>query len=122
INALMQRGADVSARWINGKTYLHVAAQNDDSQMVEKLLKHGLDVYLVDLDNLTALDYAIRRLHLKTVEALLKNGSLVKENETGNIWEFRDLIRRIKPNPRRSVKLAQIFDQYNVKLGASFML
>lgn len=50
LNVLLSRGATVDARDVDGRTPLHLAAQNLDPRAVQRLLGHGADVNAQDRD------------------------------------------------------------------------
>jgi ankyrin repeat protein len=68
--ALLERGAPVSARQAVGWTALHAAAQNGDKAMVELLLKHGADPRMTNDEGITAVDLAKKGGHADVVALL----------------------------------------------------
>ena len=43
----------------NGRTFLHQAVQENNIKIVEKIIEHGADVNLQDVEGITALDWAV---------------------------------------------------------------
>ena len=76
LKLLLEFGADVQQRGLNGWFPLHVAAHHDDTDAIELLLSHGADVNArtnVD-DYETALEESERGGKMKAIEVLRKAG------------------------------------------------
>jgi uncharacterized protein len=56
--SLLDNGAPVNARQMQGWTPLHAAAQNGDVPLIELLLQHGADPRIANDDGITALELA----------------------------------------------------------------
>jgi len=57
-DTLIKSGADINATNSKGKSILHIAVQeNANVEIVRFLLKSGVNVNAVDLENRTALEY-----------------------------------------------------------------
>jgi ankyrin repeat protein len=56
--SLLAKGADVNARFPNGKTVLMMAADNCNRSVVQAILDRGADITAKDSDGATALVYA----------------------------------------------------------------
>ena len=65
---------EINARNAAGQTCLMLAAQSSTLQEAQLLLKHGADVSLRDLNDWTALDYAME--HNGPVELLKRAGGV----------------------------------------------
>lgn len=82
IQALLKAGADVSACNINRETPLHIAAGNDDGEIVKAILTANMNI--IDLkENLgcSALNLAIRNGSNEVLEVLLRKGAKVEIND-----------------------------------------
>ncbi|KAI8514584.1 Unconventional myosin-XVI [Branchiostoma belcheri] len=75
VKLLIQHGADVGARDIDGGTALHLAIRNGHTRIVELLIQHGADVTARDKDDMTALHWASRNGHTGVVELLVQHGA-----------------------------------------------
>ncbi len=75
IKALLQRGADPTARDRSGSTPLILAVQKGDHALCELLLKYGADAEAQDRKNKTALDYAKERYHSAIITLLRQHGA-----------------------------------------------
>ena len=75
IAKLLKKGQDVSAVDNNGFTSLHIAAQQGNVDVVELLLREGINVAINIKDNrgLTPLHWAIQNGHSEVVKILLQN-------------------------------------------------
>ncbi|KAK9890720.1 hypothetical protein WA026_012068 [Henosepilachna vigintioctopunctata] len=73
VKYLVERGADINQANYNGGTCLINSVQS--SPLCEFLLKNGADVNARDIQNKTALHYAIQEHRLETTKLLLKNGA-----------------------------------------------
>lgn len=67
---LIQRGADINARYTLNITPLHVAAKKGDANAVRLLIQHGADVYLLNQLNESALECAIWYFSTDVVDIL----------------------------------------------------
>jgi len=76
VRLLLRRGVStINEQDTDGRTALHVAAQGDDEEMVETLMKHGADPKVVDNQGLDALYCAVEMGHEEIVEMLLDANS-----------------------------------------------
>ena len=78
--SLIDAGADVNARDIDGWTPLMYAALNGHTEIVELLIESGADVNAEDNNGQTVLMFATRGGHTEIVEILIKAGADVKTN------------------------------------------
>ena len=68
---LVERGANVNARDLNGWSYLHYASQRDSISDVRLALEKGADINLgTAFEGQTALDIAMSKGHHTIVELL----------------------------------------------------
>jgi O-glycosyl hydrolase len=100
ITALLNAGADVNARDINGRTGLMWAAMvgsynffTQDPTMLKTLLKGGANPFLKDNFGKTALDYANAGGYERLADVLIAAMGLDKVKPTGNIVD-------VFPDPR----------------------
>ena len=70
VQLLLEAGADVDNRQVNGNTPLHTAAHSGDSSTVDALLTYGADVGLRSDDGKSAADYARDGGHGKLAQRL----------------------------------------------------
>ena len=70
VRLLLEAGADVNSRQVNGNTPLHTAAHSGDSFTVAALLTYGADVGLRSDDGKSAADYAREGGHLDLARRL----------------------------------------------------
>ncbi len=77
VQALLKKGADVTATDGAGSTTLMWAAANEagDASLVEEMLKRGVDPNAQNKMGETALQWAMRRGHTPAVEALKRGGA-----------------------------------------------
>lgn len=75
VEKLLEGGADVNAKAINGSTALHIAAHRNYLDVVNALLKGDADVNCYDNALFRPLHFAAQEGHTKIVELLLKNGA-----------------------------------------------
>jgi hypothetical protein len=88
IQMLIDRGADLEARTINGQTALHMAAEiEDDSSTLRCLLQCGSDVAVVDQDSRTPLSYAMIYGNPTSVELLLEHGANISAVDEEDLLE-----------------------------------
>ncbi|XP_062523602.1 acyl-CoA-binding domain-containing protein 6-like [Corticium candelabrum] len=74
VTRLIKRGADVNTRRGRlNRTVLIEACWNDNTEIVELLLRSGSDVNKTDDDGWTALHWAARSDHSEVVRILLEN-------------------------------------------------
>jgi ankyrin repeat protein len=71
---LIEKGADISARDVHGRTPLHFTYCGS-SEMVLALVEHGADVHATDRMGRTALHYAARDLDISVISCLVELGS-----------------------------------------------
>jgi len=75
VKRLLNEGADVNARAMNGMTPLILAAWMGHTEVVELLLRHGADINAKTNTGSTALKLATERGHEKIVALLRKYGA-----------------------------------------------
>jgi ankyrin repeat protein len=76
--ALIEKGADVRAREVDGTTALHYAAHYEDADLVKRLLKAGADVKAVNDYGATALSEAAVTGNPEIIKSLLAAGADAK--------------------------------------------
>ena len=83
VELLIQHGANVNHRFWGSRTLLHIAANavQDIPEVIEVLLRAGADLNSTDKENLTALQLAIARSNLKTIQLLVQRGATI-DSET----------------------------------------
>ena len=72
---LVDRGANIQANDICGRTPLHVAAEKGIAETVNYLLDLGADINAKDKDGLSALYFALKGGHVTTAKYLIDKGS-----------------------------------------------
>jgi hypothetical protein len=76
VRALLDRGADVNAKFRYGATALFKAAEKGNAEIVKILLDRGADVNVKDtFYSATALSWAAQKKHSAVVKALLEKGA-----------------------------------------------
>ncbi len=86
---LLQNGADINSKKLNGLSPLHVAAYCGENEIVNALLAEGADVDAKARDNITPLHVAASMGHTDTVELLINSGAEVfsKSSKDGSTPE-----------------------------------
>src|SRR5688572_18175536 len=82
---LLQKKVDVNAPEPDGTTALHWAARNDDSNLVDRLIRAGADAKATNRYGVTPIALACENGSATVVERLLKAG--VSANTTGPLGE-----------------------------------
>jgi ankyrin repeat protein len=100
---LLESGADVNTSDKNNFSLLMNFVNNGDLDTVTLLLGYGAKVNLKDNFHFTALDYAIRKKHLKIAKILVKNGAIITDDSymfavESNYKEFVDFFDTLDPN------------------------
>lgn len=104
---------------IQGKTLLHLASENNDTELMELLVKHGADVNSRDAEGFTLLHVAAIRGKMQIVKMLLELGAddnlttvdgkdaadLAELNEETKIEEY------LKSNDRRSARMVSALQE-----------
>jgi ankyrin repeat protein len=87
---LLEKGADINARYEGDYTPLMAAVDNDDIEMVKLLLRHGPSINLLDHYGNTAFWKAVHQNSNGIMEILLKAKAdpFVKNFSGGNAYEF----------------------------------
>ena len=80
---LLGQGADVNARYFNGKTPLHAAALADQFEMVQLLIERGANVNARDKTDLTPLHTAVFARRIKIISILVRHGAEVNARDDG---------------------------------------
>ena len=85
LDLLVERGnMDVNARNNQGGTPFHSAGASGNVELVEYLLKNGVDIDDADYSNSTILHYAVRGRQNEVIERLVRRGANVeKKNNDG---------------------------------------
>ena len=97
MTALLDAGADLDARAVNGMTPLHFAAENGHAEAVTTLLEEGADSNVRDNDGKLPLDYAADNGQLKDTAAYWKlNDARFQSREIGE--GFSESVK--SPTPR----------------------
>jgi hypothetical protein len=89
VQAALQAGANVNARFDIGKTALIVAAERGHSATVEALINAGADLYALDNNYWDALAHAGEGQHISTFKALLAKGF----DPSKNNWRALTIMR-----------------------------
>ncbi|HNO23753.1 MAG TPA: ankyrin repeat domain-containing protein, partial [Leptospiraceae bacterium] len=86
LQLLQKRGADLKLKdRKTGKFLLHYGAENNQSEIIEFLLKEGLETDLPDKEGRTPLFYAMKDSHIRTQEILYGRGSdLHRKTKSGS--------------------------------------
>ncbi len=77
IELLLSKGADITARYGNNKTLLHLAAEKGKSALIKLLIDKGLDVNAQDSEGDTPLSLAVDSYSRLAVEILLSYGASI---------------------------------------------
>ncbi len=74
VEYLLQHGADVNLKDINGCTPLQIAVANSDNdiEIVKLLIENGADINAQDENNCTILDYAFNNNRIEIIKEILK--------------------------------------------------
>jgi ankyrin repeat protein len=83
VELLLDKGADINKRNLQGLAPLHGAARQRDSNMIEFLIAHGADVNERDSDGWTPLAHAAFRNHVPSIEVLAAAGADVDAGAPG---------------------------------------
>ena len=76
INALLNTGADPNIVNARGNTCLHFAARNDYcTEVLQAIIRHGVDVNTKNKDNVTALMIAYGKANIEAITVLLNAGA-----------------------------------------------
>ncbi|KAK4216522.1 hypothetical protein QBC37DRAFT_337951 [Rhypophila decipiens] len=73
VSCLIDNGADVNAKGINGESPLHLAALQGDLRVVQILVENRARKFATDLDGKQPIHWAARRGHYQVVEYLLSS-------------------------------------------------
>jgi ankyrin repeat domain-containing protein 50 len=85
VRLLLQHGADVDARNVEGEAVSHLASEHGHVEVVKLLLLHGADVNARGLEDWTPLHNAVWKGHKEVVRLLLEyNPDLNAQNMAGN--------------------------------------
>ena len=82
VKHLADSGENIHARYSNGSTLLHWAAELGHSEMVLALVQLGIDVHTYDNQGKTPIDWAVNSHHQSVIPILMKykKGSTDKSN------------------------------------------
>lgn len=75
VGFLLELGALVDKRDLQGAPVLIIAVKARDTDMVALLLERGADIEIADSDGWRALHYAVLRNHVPTIELLVEHGA-----------------------------------------------
>ncbi len=85
VKDFLDKGINVNARDINGRTALMIAVYDESKDIVEMLINAGADVNAHDKYGLTSLHWAAEKGHTNIVEMLIKAGADVNaKNNNGS--------------------------------------
>lgn len=89
VQLLIENGANVNAREIDGKTALMMAASHGHTETAKLLIENGADINTKDEDGNTTLMWAAEE-NTETVQLLIENGANVnarnKNGKTALMW------------------------------------
>jgi ankyrin repeat protein len=102
VQLLLEKGADVEVKDIDGDTALHRPAWNGHEAVVQLLLKKGVDIEAKDIGGHTALHGAVHNGHEAVVRLLLEKGVGVEvKNNNGDTalhqaaWKGHEAVVRL---------------------------
>jgi hypothetical protein len=79
---LVNAGAEVNIKSDDGRSALHMAAEDDWSHIAEFLLSHGADPNITDADGDTPHDYAVFHDHSNFAALLVSRGATIREGQS----------------------------------------
>ncbi|MBA3536994.1 MAG: ankyrin repeat domain-containing protein, partial [Tatlockia sp.] len=93
--SLLDKGAAINIKNINGQTPLHLAIENNHPVMAELLIAEGADINAKDSNNCTPLDLAVKNGSIKRlplIELFLRNDASVSSETQEHINVLKKLV------------------------------
>jgi ankyrin repeat protein len=106
ITELINQGASVNVVDENGKTLIHIVAQNDRTHIIETLVRLGVDVNQADNVGATPVHYAAYNGRTEAIETLVRLGADV--NKTDNNGKTPIYIAAINGRPNSIETLVRL--------------
>ncbi|GBM77457.1 Ankyrin-3 [Araneus ventricosus] len=94
VQFLINKGAEINARNLQGNTPLHIAAEKGHNAVVAILLQYGADINAANLNGLTALSFAAKGGFTTVSKLLLKKGMIV-DDVKNSFWTSLNLAAKI---------------------------
>lgn len=125
VAALLDKGADVNAKFRYGQTALFKAAERGHAEVVKLLLARGADVTVKDtFYNTTAMTWALNSKHVEVVRALLEKDTasvtdvLMTGAREGNVELVRMAIKKggLKPETLTAALTAATGDEKKTEI------
>lgn len=82
LNSYRLAGANLSQKDLSGRTALHLACLHGHAEVIEYLLKNGVEKSAIDQLNLTPYDYAVRGGHQEALDLLKTNGIIFSKPDS----------------------------------------
>lgn len=106
---LLDRGASIHEASENGRTALHIAAEDGDMNMVKLLLSRGADIKAVDSSNNTPADVAAKKY--PGIRAALQDIARQTVDRVEEQWNQQgDELTYISDKPDSGFRITQIFN------------
>lgn len=106
VQILIDEGADPLNPDADGRTLLHIAAENDDVEMLALLLAHTNGLDIIDDNGVTPLALAVRNLDFDTVTLMLDNEADVNALVTDNATFFELMLGTIIRATRDQIEMS----------------
>ena len=96
VKILLEKGDDIEAKTLYGKTPLMIASCYGNIEVVKLLLEKGADIEAKDYNRITPLSCASRNGHIEVVKLLLEKGSDIEVKGVDGTSSYYHLTERNK--------------------------